>query len=100
MYTSPNVVRSVVYRTFVLALYPSMGLRTWKKIQQYHRKSIGVLGGSSIPGKYVPHLQPEVVVKTQVRAWNLAESASSSADTTITHTTTTVDISIIVAATT
>ncbi len=30
------VIRSIIYRFFILVLYPSMGMRTFKKIKQFH----------------------------------------------------------------
>ncbi len=32
------VIRSIIFRVFILVLYPSMGMRTFKKIKQFHRE--------------------------------------------------------------
>lgn len=36
MISSPMFIRAIIYRMFVLIMYPSMGLRTIKKIKQFH----------------------------------------------------------------
>jgi hypothetical protein len=36
MVSSPNYIRGVIYRLFVLIMYPRMGLRTIKRIKQFH----------------------------------------------------------------
>ena len=38
MMTSPLVIRGLLFKIFCSMMYPSMGLRTFKKIRQFHRE--------------------------------------------------------------
>jgi hypothetical protein len=39
IYASPNTIRAGIFRLFMLAMYPSMGMRTAKKIRAFHRNN-------------------------------------------------------------
>eukprot|EP00584_Thalassiosira_punctigera_P002095 CAMPEP_0172530706 /NCGR_PEP_ID=MMETSP1067-20121228/4351_1 /TAXON_ID=265564 ORGANISM="Thalassiosira punctigera, Strain Tpunct2005C2" /NCGR_SAMPLE_ID=MMETSP1067 /ASSEMBLY_ACC=CAM_ASM_000444 /LENGTH=285 /DNA_ID=CAMNT_0013314951 /DNA_START=65 /DNA_END=919 /DNA_ORIENTATION=+ len=41
IYTSPAVLRGALFRAFSVVMYPSMGMRCLKKIQQLHREGKG-----------------------------------------------------------
>jgi len=44
IYTSPNMMRAGIFRFFMLAMYPSMGMRTAKKIREFHRNGTNMIG--------------------------------------------------------